>query len=131
MAVSNLQKYAIAQAYIGPQGGSPALMLEAQSVTVKRNAKSTQVDTIAKGFAGKSPGSAMMTVSISSAVPATGIEFDAGAYIKNLDVADVVIFAAGKTLATSGFINDDSFSYSVNSEGKIDIEMDCQIAEWV
>lgn len=131
MAASNLQKYTIAQAYIGPQGGSPVLQLEMQSVTVKRSSGATGVDTAAKGFAGQSPGSPKMTISMQSAVPAAGMEFDPGTYIKSLDVADIVIFAAGKTLATSGFINDDTFSYSVNSEGKLDMEIVAQISEWV
>lgn len=131
MAASNLQKYATGQLYLGPQGGSPVLQLEMQSFTIKRSSGATGVDTAAKGFAGQSPGSPKMTISVQSAVPAAGMEFDPGTYIKNLDVADIVIFAASRTLSTSGFINDDTFSYSVNSEGKIDMEIVAQMAEWV
>jgi hypothetical protein len=131
MSATNLQKYTIAQVYIGPQGGSPGLQLEAQSITVKRMSGASDVDTGAKGFAGQSPGSPKMTITVTSAVPAAGIEFDPGSYIKNLDVADIVVFAFGKTLASSGFINDDTFAYSVNSEGKLDFEVKCQMAEWV
>lgn len=126
MATTNLQQYAFFTSYI-----DGALLSEATSVSIARDSKASQVDTITKGFSGMSPGAAMMSVSLECAIPTAGIEYNPGKVIKGVTVVDITIAGAGKTLSTKGFITKDDISYSVNGEAKIKIEAVCEYADWV
>src|SRR6266542_5982238 len=119
-----LQIYSSSAVYIG---GS--LLTENASVAISRRTGAQNVFTVAKGWAGQSPGSRMMEITITEAVPSTSFEFDPGSNMKGLIPVPVAIFAAGKTLTTTGFIDSDDFRHAVNQEAIVDMKISCQFAE--
>ena len=119
------QLYSNAAVYI--QG---ALLLEATSVTVDRKTGAQPQLTLAGGFTGMSPGAPMIEISFANAVPAIGMEFDPGKVMKLLMTTAFTVFAANRSLTTTGFITEDSFKKAANSEAALDIKMTCVFAEW-
>lgn len=107
-----------------------AKLTEETGVKLGRTTKAQLVETVARGFAGMSPGAKMITVSVDNAAPAASLEVDPGTYMTGLRVAELTLFAAGKTLTSKGFITDDSFSHSVNTPSAISFEFIGEWAEW-
>ena len=79
--------------------------------------------TVAKGFAGLSPGSPLTEFTVSNAVPSGGLEFDMGKKILGLIQLDVQLLI-GTSLAGKGkaFIEHDSLQHGVNREANYDFE---------
>lgn len=123
--MSDLQLYTKAQVYVG---GS--LLSEEADVSVKRMTGAQVVKTVAKGFAGLSPGAPMLQVSISNAVPAVDFEYNPGTNMLDLDVVEITVFAAGRTLTSKGFVTDDNFSHAVETQSKLAFEFTGQFADW-
>lgn len=96
------------------------LLTEEGSVTVGRASNAQQVATVAKGFAGVSPGAPTVQIQVKNAVPAADFEFDMGRYILSLQVIEIGIIVAGRQLVAKGFILEDTFQHSVNSESAYD-----------
>lgn len=113
--MSTLQLYSLA--YVLVDG---AILTEEASVTVNRATNSQAVNTVAKGYAGESPGAASVEIQVSSAVPSADFELDPGRFMKSLKDVEIGILVAGKQLTARGFIISDSFKHSVNSESMID-----------
>ncbi len=95
------------------------LLTEHTEAQVNRSTNSQQVATVAKGYAGESPGAPMVEIDVTNAVPAADFEMDPGPYMANLDVVEIGVLVAGKQLIASGFIISDSFSSGVNTESKL------------
>src|SRR5574338_728038 len=112
--MANLQLYTAAFVYV-----NGALLSEEASVTVNRSTNSQQVITVAKGYAGESPGAAMCEITVESAVPAADFELDPSKFLGELRVTEFTVFAAGKTLTFKGFIISDNFSHAANTESKL------------
>ncbi|KYF87787.1 hypothetical protein BE20_24900 [Sorangium cellulosum] len=123
--MANLDLYTKAQVYV-----NSALLAEEASVTIKRSTGAQQVKTVAKGFAGLSPGSPMCEITVSNAVPSADFELDPGQFMKDLEVVEVTIFAAGRTATSKGFITDDNFSHAVDTASKLDFTFVGQFPEW-
>ena len=121
----NLQLYAKASVYV-----DGSLLSEEASVTIKRTTGAQVVKTVAKGFAGVSPGAPMLTISVENAVPSADFELNPGDYMTNLDVVEVTIFAAGNTLTSKGFILEDNFSHAAETQSKLTFEYTGQYADW-
>lgn len=121
----NLQKYTKAAVYV-----DGALLSEEASVTIKRVTGAQVVKTVAKGFAGVSPGAPMLTISVENAVPSADFELNPGDYMTELDAAELTIFAAGSTLTSKGFILEDNFSHAVETQSKLTFEFTGQFADW-
>jgi hypothetical protein len=92
-----------------------AKMLEETSVKISRDTKAQVIETVARGFAGVSPGARMMTVSVEAAVPSADFEVNPGKFMTGLQVVELTIFAAGRTLTSKGFFLSDNFSHATNS----------------
>ena len=108
--MANTQLYTILLSVVGG-----TLLAEEQEIDWNRTANAQQVDTVAKGFAGMSPGSPMLEVDIVNALPQGGFEFDAGPYIASLTtVAVQVIGPGGKTMKGDAFIVQDQGRHGVN-----------------
>lgn len=123
--MSNLQNYT--KATVTWEG---ALLTEESSVTVQRMSGAQQVKTVAKGFAGPSPGAPMMTIQVSNAVPSADFELNPGQAIKLNTIGEITIFAAGRTLTTKGYIDGDNFSHAVETASKLDFTVIAQYADW-
>jgi hypothetical protein len=102
------------------------LLTEEASVTMKRASNAQIVKTVAKGFAGVSRGAAMTTITVSSAVPVLGFEFDPSTYLKFNSVVQFQLVlgdpdhGASKQCTMNGFIIDDDISHAVDANSKLD-----------
>lgn len=106
------------------------LLAEEATVTVKRDTKAQIVDTVAKGFAGVSPGAMMTSIDVDSAVPSAGFELNPGPFMLSLQSGEIGIIAAGTQLTCTGFIISDSFNHAVNSESKLSFSFVGVPADW-
>jgi hypothetical protein len=100
-------------------GINGAILVEEQSIDVKRTANAQLVMTVAKGFAGVSPGAGMVHVDIKNALPVAGPEFDAGNSILGLIQVNVQVMiggAGGKKMKGKAFILEDTWRHGVNQE---------------
>jgi hypothetical protein len=113
--MSNQQIYSLAFVYINGK-----LLTEEASVDVKRTSGSNDVLTVAKGWAGVSPGAGMLEVNVSSVVPADDFEYDAGDDIESLAFIEIGLFYGGKLLVSKGTIPEDTFKHGVNQAASYD-----------
>ncbi len=124
--MANLQIYTLL--YCTVDG---ALLTEEAHITVSRNSHAQQVSTVAKGFAGMSPGAPMVEIDVTSAVPAADFEFDPGKFMQTLKVVEMgIVGPGGKVLQAKGFIISDSIKHAVNSESTLDFKWVGQFANW-
>ena len=97
--------------------GDGTLLAEEQQIDVRRTANAQRVMTVAKGFAGLSPGAPLMEMTVSNAVPQGGFEFDMGKKILGLIPLDVQVWGPGGTTAKGkAFVEHDSIRHGVNQE---------------
>lgn len=113
--MANVQLYTLA--YCTADG---KLLTEEASLTVNRATNSQAVTTVAKGYAGESPGAPTVEIQVTNAVPAADFELNAGPFMKALKTVEMGVIVAGKQLVAKGFIISDSFKHSVNSESNYD-----------
>ena len=99
-----------------------ALLSEEASVDVNRTGGMSPVRTVAKGFAGVSPGSPEVSIKVKNAIPNSGFELNAGPRIRAAKVTEIGLMCAGQLMKAVGFIMTDSFQHSVNTEAMYDFE---------
>jgi hypothetical protein len=100
-----------------------SLLSEEASVSVSRETGSSPSKTVAKGYAGETPGAAMIELDVTSMIPAVGIEFNAGKYMSTMTPIEMGLLSHGQQLTFKGFIISDSFKHSVNSESAYDFKV--------
>jgi len=122
---SNVQKYTKAVVYINSN-----LLTEESNVTVKREDGGNAVKTVAKGYAGRSPGSPMTMITVANAVPSADFEFNPGQFINQTEEVEVTIFAAGRTLTVVGFIISDNFQHGVDNAASLEFEFEGGPSDW-
>lgn len=105
-------------------------LTEATNVKLTRTTKAQLVETMARGFAGMSPGAKMVSINVENAVPAADFELDPGEYMEGLRVAELTLFAAGRTLTSKGFITDDGLSGATNSPSGLSFDFVGEFAKW-
>ena len=76
------------------------LLVECQTITVNHDPKLNVINTMQKGFAGVSPGSEEATIDVASAMPRAGVEYDAIAAMQDIEIVEMVLFAAAKLQVT-------------------------------
>lgn len=108
-----------------------ALLLQELSFTMSRTSNSQPVSTVALGLAGESPGAPMVEIDIDNAIPAAGIEFDAGPFIASLAPVEIAcIGPGGKRCKVKGAIIKDSIKHSVNTAGAYSFTMRAPMAQF-
>jgi hypothetical protein len=106
-------------------------MAEETNVTIKRISGAQVVKTVAKGFAGMSPGSPMMEITFKSAIPAAGFELTTiGEDMRDLVVREVTVFGASKSITTKGFVTEDNTQHGADNVAELDFTMQCEWADW-
>lgn len=125
-----LQLYSQAEIYLN----GTKLAEEAQ-VSISRRTNAQPVNTVAKGYAGESPGAAIMEIKVTSAIPAAAFEVNPGQFMGLISASalqgiEITIFAAGQTLTAKGFIYEDNLSHAVNSEAKLEFSARTEPADW-
>jgi hypothetical protein len=114
----NLQLYTL---LFGAINGS--LLAEEQQIDVSRTANAAIVNTVAKGFAGVSPGAAMTEVDVKNAVPQGGFEIDFGPNIAGLIPVSVQVIGPGGTaMKSQAFVLSDTLRHGVNQEASYDFK---------
>lgn len=124
-SVSNLQLYTLANVYI-----NGSLLAEEASVAIDRATNSQQIITVAKGYAGESPGAPMTEMSVENVVPAADFELNPGKFMGTLQVVEFTAFAAGRTLTFKGFIISDNFQHAANSASKLAFKCRGSFSDW-
>lgn len=126
MAATALQLYSLL--YITVKG---ALLTEAGQINVERNLNASDVTTLAKGWAGVSPGAGVTDIRITNAVPSADFELDAGKHMATYEPAEIgVLGPGGKQMTVDCFILSDSIQASVNSPTQLDFTLRGPFAEW-
>lgn len=93
------------------------LLAEEQQVDMRRTANAQRILTVAKGFAGLSPGAALLEIDVTNAIPSGGFELDMGEYIASLGTIDVqVLGPGGKSTKGKAFVEHDTIRHGVNQE---------------
>jgi hypothetical protein len=123
--MANLQLYTAAYVYV-----DGALLAEEASVTVNRATNSQPVSTVAKGYAGESPGAPTVEISVDNAVPAAGFEFNPGGKMEGLREVEFTVFAAEQTMTFKGFITSDTFNHAINAESKLSFTARGSFSDW-
>lgn len=124
--MANLERFTKASVYINGQ-----LLSEESNVTAKRMSGAQPVKSVAKGLSGFSPGAGQCDISVSTNVPAADFEYDPGEDIDGVNVVELTILAAGRSLTTKGVILDDNFAHGVDSAAKLDFNFQGQYAKWI
>lgn len=125
-----LQTYSQVEVYL-----NGAKLAEEAQVTISRRSNAQPVMTVAKGYAGESPGAAMLEIKVTNAIPAAGFEVNPGSFMglvssSALTPVELTFFTAGQTLTTRGFIFEDNLSHAVNSEAKLEFSARTEPADW-
>jgi hypothetical protein len=102
------------------------LMSESTSVSVDSDPKLNAIETMQKGFSGVSPGSEMTQISVESAVPRIGFEYDFVGTMQAQAVVEFTFFAHGKKSTTKGFISKVGQKYGVNQAAAVSFEAMCE-----
>lgn len=123
--MADLQLYTKAVVYMN--GG---LLSEESEISVKRSTNAQVVETVAKGFAGLSPGAARAEIDITNAVPSADFELNPGQFMLQLQVVEVTVFAAGRTFTSKSFVLSDNFTHAVNTSSKLSMNLIGQFEDW-
>lgn len=101
-----------------------ALLSEEASVSFTRDAGNQVAKTVAKGWAGITPGVGSVQLDVTNMIPANGQEFDAGPYMASGTPIEMGLLCAGKQATFKGYIMGDSFKHSVGSEAAYDFKVE-------
>ncbi len=96
------------------------LLAEAVTITLDHKNNAQPVHTIAKGFAGMSPGANETSIKVSNVHPRVGVEFNAVESLQSLGLVDWVFVRGAKKVKCKGYITDVSESAGVNKESTYD-----------
>ncbi len=123
-----LEKYALCLVRI-----HGLLLIEEQEVTIDRDSRSQEMNTVAKQYAGESPGAGIMTIDVVEAVPALEFELNWGThFVKLQDEVEIQLEKpGGESLTTTGFIIKDNFRHGVNSPAHVSCHIRATLADWV
>lgn len=122
---TNLQLYSNARIFVN---GSE--LTEAADVQVSRATNSQQIVTIAKGYAGESPGAPMTEITVNNAVPAADFEMNPGKFMGEMKIVEFTVFAGNATLTFKGFIISDNFQYAANSQSQLSFTARGSFSDW-
>ena len=109
------------------------LLTEETEVAIDRDSRSQEMNTVALDYAGESPGAGIMTIDITSAVPALAFELNWGShFVKLQDQVEIQLEKpGGESLTTTGTIIKDNFRHGVNSPAHVSAHIRARLADWV
>ena len=107
------------------------LLAQEGQLSVNRSTNSQAVNTVALGYAGESPGAAMVEIDVKNAVPSADFEMNPGKFMKSLKECEIGILGpGGKQLTARGFIISDTFEHSVNAESSLSFKFRGKFKDW-
>jgi hypothetical protein len=104
--------------------------LESSTVEVDRTSGAVDQHTMAKGFAGQSPGSPMMTIKVTNAVRSVGFDYDPGPDMLALAIVPLTIYVDGAFMRCTGIVQSDNFKKAVDANASLEITFKCEFAQW-
>jgi hypothetical protein len=114
--------------FVGVNG---SLLAQAEDVTIERDNNAQPVSTMALGYAGDSPGAAMMMITVQNAVPQAGFELDAGPFMASVSSCRIDTYGpAGLILSADANIYKDTFKKGVNSPASYSFQARAKMAQW-
>lgn len=116
-SVSNIQIYSLIEVFI-----NGVLAAEEASCTIDQATNSQIVKTVAKGYAGESPGAPMSECSIEMVNPVTGFEVAQVSLLLAMDTlvpVQFTFYVASNELVFNGFVISRSLNHAIDSESKI------------
>jgi hypothetical protein len=116
-SASNLQIYSLINVYV-----AGILAAEEASCTIAQATNSQPVKTVAKGYAGESPGAPMTEVTIDMVNPVAGFEPAQLALMNSMDElvpVQFTFYVASNELVFNGFTTNRDLSHAVDTESKI------------
>ena len=122
---TTVQRYTKAVVYVNGN-----LLTEESNCTIKRTDGGNTVKTVAKGFAGRSPGAPMTMITVKNAVPSADFELNPGPFMETTEAVEITVFAAGRTLSVTGFITDDNFQHGVDAAAELEFEFEGGFSDW-
>lgn len=93
-----------------------ALATEENKVQIERDAGNQEVVTVARGFAGVSPGAMMMRVTVTQAIPAAGFENNLGKKMAARTPVEFTAFCGGQKITQKMYVMSDSLSGGANEK---------------
>lgn len=110
---------------------SSQMLAEEQNVTIDRTTNAQPVNTVPNGYSGDSPGAGMCEFVVTGAVPATGLEFDAGAAMAGMIPTQVYALGpGGKQLKGECMIFADSIRHGVNQPAEYTFRARSKFTLW-
>lgn len=126
-----LESYTLCLVELSSPSVPGGLLTEESDITIDRDSRGQEVNTVAKQFAGVSPGAGIMMVDITNAVPSADFEVNPGKFfVKLYEVVQFKFHAAGRTMTTKGFVMRDNFRHGVNKEATLQFHALCEMADW-
>lgn len=119
MATQVSKIYAVGQIQIVLPNGSIVNLAEASSISLDFSTNSNPVNTLGNGYGGESPGASMCEISVDSAIPEVGFEFDPTQFMANLSKVKFLTVLANSLQQFDGFIITVNVTTAVNSEAKL------------
>jgi len=110
--------------------GVGSLLTEETSVSVSRETGNAPMITVARGFAGVTPGAPMLKVHVENAVPQAGIEFDPGAYMIPPTPVEMTFYMGNKALTAKGYIMNDEVQHKANGESSLTFDFLAPYKTW-
>ena len=102
--------------------------IETSSISVQYTSNNQPVETL-EGLAGKTPGAGRVTVTVTSAVPIGGPEFDYEGAVVRGDYVELQIPAGAKSYIGTGWFDEATVSQSVNANTEISFTWIGEFAE--
>ncbi len=107
------------------------LLVEEQEIDWNRTANAVEVDTVAKGWAGTSPGSPKIVVDVGNAMPSGGFEFDAGPYVSSqVPVPFQILGPGGKSMKGDCIFMHDGGKHGVGQQARYTFTLMMAITQW-
>ncbi len=92
-----------------------SLLTEHLTVSMRRITAAQVIKTVAKGWAGLSPGARFCEIDVDNAIPSSNFELDPGLFMQSLQNVEIQLQLASKQGVSKGFIVEDSFKGGVDS----------------
>lgn len=98
------------------------LLSESTSVSISIDPQNQPIFTQQKGFAGVSPGATQTQISVESAVPVVGFEYDFTDALQSVKEVEITVFAHSKKTTCKGFLMKVDQKYGVNQAASVSFD---------
>lgn len=92
------------------------------SITIEQVSGSSDVKTVALGYSGVTPGSAMCTVTIENSLPADDMEYNPTPLLRTNAVVELGAIVSGRQMVAKGFLKKVNYKHGVDENAVQSIE---------